>query len=154
KLWRRTDDKAMKRRQPENVRSPAVDLRHRQFRLGELAKILDVDARRVKGWVEQGFIRPTGPGQGPGQPRRFDITQLAQATLLLARQAAFGQKSPVPPQLVLQSAAGQQSPVPSRLRWLRLDLVGLLQGDSPQAWDPNWKDGDEVFYVVSYDAAR
>lgn len=59
--------------------------------------------------------------------------------MLLALQTAFGQKSPVPPQV---------------MKWLDLQLIGLLTGDSPQAWDPHWEDGDEVFYVVQYDAAR
>ena len=118
--------------------SPVKDV-GRQFRVGELARALDVDARRVKGWVEQGFIRPTLPGRGPGQPRRFDIEQLAWATMLLALQAAFGQKSPVPPQ-VMHSRD--------------LTLIGLVNGDSPQAYDSTWEDGDEIFYVVQYDAAR
>ena len=110
----------------------------RQFRLGELARVLGVDARRVKGWVEQGFIRPAVQGRGPGQPRLFDTEQLARSALLLALQSAFGTKSPLPPQV---------------MQWLDLTWVGLLQGDSPQAHDPNWEDGDEIFYVVSYDAA-
>lgn len=131
----------MRRRQATVARlaPDEADLRRRQFRLGELARVLGVDARRVKGWVEQGFIRPTVRGRGPGQPRRFRIEQLAWATLLLALQTAFGQKSPVPPQV---------------MKWLDLQLIGLLTGDSPQAWDPRWEDGDEVFYVVQYDAAR
>jgi MerR HTH family regulatory protein len=119
----------------------------RLFRLGELARVLDVDPRRVKGWVEQGLIRPTRRGRGPGKSRHFRWQELAWATILLALQSALGQKSPVPPR-VLKSVSLDVS-------GLDLTLAKLLTtGNSPQAEHREWQDGDEIFYVVAYDATR
>jgi hypothetical protein len=67
----------------------------RHFRVGEVALLLDVSVRRVEGWVEQGFLKPSIPGRGAGKPHWFSWRDVALAVLLLELQRAFGAKSPI-----------------------------------------------------------
>jgi hypothetical protein len=65
------------------------------FRVGDVATLLGTNARRVEGWVEQGFLKPAHRGRGPGKPHRFTMEQLVAGALLLEAQANFGEKSPI-----------------------------------------------------------
>lgn len=67
----------------------------RKFHVRDLAKLLDTNARRIEGWVEQGLLRPKTLGAGPGWPHEFSLDNLIQGAILLELQRTFGEKSPV-----------------------------------------------------------
>jgi hypothetical protein len=67
----------------------------RRFRVSEVAEILGTKARQIEGWVEQGFLKPSVSGGGPGRPSYFNYRNLLQGALTLEFQQTFGSKTPV-----------------------------------------------------------
>ncbi len=100
--------------------------RHREqdFRVQDLATLLDTKPRRIEGWVEQGFIKPAHRGRGPGRPSRFSLENLATAYVLTELQRIHGDRSPVLNRLMASEHTASYAKI----------LVDWL---APAFWDPN-----------------
>jgi hypothetical protein len=106
------------------------------FQVRDLADLLGTNARRVEGWVEQGFLKPAVRGRGPGRPHKFTLDHLLQGALLLEVQANFGEKSPV---------CGRLFPDVAR------SLVGIARD---QARKPGATEPGDVILAVTQDQGQ
>lgn len=67
-----------------------------QFELREVAALLDVPQRRVKGWVERGLITPTAYRRHPNRRwRLFSFSDVVRGAILLELQDVIGERNPL-----------------------------------------------------------
>lgn len=77
-------------------RKMAMMLR-RSFKSKDIAEILGIEHRRVRGWCEKRppLLIPRVVSPGRGTAREFDVAGLMEAALLLKYQEQFGEKTPL-----------------------------------------------------------
>jgi hypothetical protein len=64
-----------------------------RFEVRQFAELIGTNRRRVIGWVEQGFIKPRGPGRGSGSRHQFDLANVIEGVVLLHLLWLLGERS-------------------------------------------------------------
>jgi len=67
--------------------------KHQEYEVRQVADLLEVEARRVAGWAEQGLIAPTIASRGAGSRRRYLLKDVAACAVLLSLQYVLGERS-------------------------------------------------------------